>query len=179
MSEGRDPRQRDGKRSIGRDAAECRTGRDKGGQRQSAAVAAVTALILETFRLNGRLLESGDGLVAPLGLTSARWQVLGAIDAAPVPMPVAHLARIMGLSRQAVQRLANEMEADGLVAFEPNPHHERAKLVVMTERGLAVFRAAMGLQQRWAADLVAGVPVVALEEAMALLRRLREKLEKE
>ncbi|MDH3233798.1 MAG: MarR family transcriptional regulator, partial [Alphaproteobacteria bacterium] len=44
-----------------------------------SVVEAVTALILETFRLNGRLLAAGDRLVGDLGLTSARWQVLGAI----------------------------------------------------------------------------------------------------
>ena len=111
---------------------------------QKSAVEAVTELILETFRLNGRLLEAGDELVRHLELTSARWQVLGAIDASPVPLPIAHVARNMGLSRQAVQRLANEMEKDGLVRFAPNPHHERAKLVLMTDQGKAAFRSARG-----------------------------------
>src|ERR671924_1493333 len=100
---------------------------------------AITDLVLETFRLNGRLLAAGDALVADIGLTSARWQVLGAIALSPVPLPVAHLARNMGLSRQAVQRLANEMERDGLVRFAPNPHHERAKLVQLTPRGNAAY----------------------------------------
>jgi DNA-binding MarR family transcriptional regulator len=114
-----------------------------------AATAAITELILETFRLNGCLLEAGDELVRHLGLTSARWQVLGAVEASPVPLPVANIARNMGLSRQAVQRLANEMEKDGLARFEPNPHHERAKLVVMTDRGKAAFLSAMAKQHRW------------------------------
>ena len=61
---------------------------------------AVTALILEVFRLNGRLLAAGDRLVAKLGLTSARWQVLGAIALSPSAEPVARLARNMGLHRQ-------------------------------------------------------------------------------
>src|SRR5205814_345438 len=55
----------------------------------------VTELILEVFRLNGRLLAAGDRLVADLGLTSARWQVLGAIALASSPMPVAWIARNM------------------------------------------------------------------------------------
>ena len=40
---------------------------------------ALTDLVLAVFRLNGRLLAAGDHLVSDLGLTSARWQVLGAI----------------------------------------------------------------------------------------------------
>lgn len=143
------------------------------------AIAAVTELILEVFRLNGRLLEAGDGLVRHLGLTSARWQVLGAIDVAAAPLPVAHIARNMGLSRQAVQRLVHEMENDGLLRLAPNPHHERARLVLMTDRGAAAFRAAMADQRRWAGDLTEGVSAEQLGEAAGLLRRLRAHLEKE
>ena len=99
----------------------------------------ITDLVLETFRLNGRLLASGDALVADLGLTSARWQVIGAIALSPVPLSVAQIARNMGLTRQAVQRLANEMAADGLLRFAPNPHHQRAKLVVLTAAGKSAF----------------------------------------
>src|SRR5207249_3208474 len=140
------------------------------------AGAATTELILETFRLNGLLLEAGDRLVADMGLTSARWQVLGAIALAPVPLPVAHLARNMGLSRQAVQRLANEMERDGLVRFAPNPHHERAKLVQLTTAGERAFAAAGARQVPWANALAKGLSAARIEDARALLRALSERL---
>jgi len=140
---------------------------------------AVTELILETFRLNGRLLEAGDKLVRDLGLTSARWQVLGGIEAATVPLPIAQVARNMGLSRQAVQRLANEMERDGLVCFAPNPHHVRARLVLMTDHGQAAFRSAMAKQRRWAASLAEGFSSDSIESAARVLRALRHKLEKD
>ena len=39
----------------------------------------LTDFIIDVFRLNGALLVSGDALVGDLGLTSALWQVLGAI----------------------------------------------------------------------------------------------------
>src|SRR4029077_9673093 len=58
----------------------------------------ITDFVLETFRLNGRLLASGDALVADLGLTSARWQVIGAVALSPVPLSVAQIARNMGLT---------------------------------------------------------------------------------
>jgi DNA-binding MarR family transcriptional regulator len=147
-------------------------------QTEPAAHEALTDLILETFQLNGRLLESGDELVRDLGLTSARWQLLGAIALSPTPLPAAHLARNKGLSRQAVQRLANEMEKDGLVRFAPNPHHERARLVLMTERGEAAFKAAMTRQRRWAEGLAAGLSGARIAEAAQTLRELRQKLEK-
>ena len=118
--------------------------------------AALTELILEAFRLNGRLLAAGDALVRDLGLTSARWQILGAIALSPVPLPVAHIARNMGLTRQSVQKLINELESDGIVRFAPNPHHQRARLVLFTEKGHAAYEAARQRQRPWAQALADG-----------------------
>jgi DNA-binding MarR family transcriptional regulator len=140
---------------------------------------AVTELVLETFRLNGRLLATGDALIADLGLTSARWQVIGAISLSPVPLPVAHIARNIGLTRQAVQRLANDMERDGLVRFAPNPHHDRAKLVLLTRKGKAAFAAAMKRQGPWANLLVAGLSMRDIKFATLTLRTIRQRLEQQ
>jgi len=137
----------------------------------------VTQLILETFRLNGCLLMAGDALVADVGLTSARWQVLGAIALSPIPLPVAHIARNMGLTRQAVQRLTNEMERDGLVRYAPNPHHQRAKLVLLTPRGKSAYDAAMKRQRPWAISLANGLSIKRIEAATAMLRTIRQRLE--
>ena len=57
--------------------------------KRTAAGKALSDLILDLFRLNSRISAAGDRLVADLGLTSARWQVLGAIVAAERPQPVA------------------------------------------------------------------------------------------
>src|SRR5215469_4110359 len=95
---------------------------------------ALNGLILDLFRLNSLLFTSGDRLVAGLGLTSARWQILGAIVTAERPQPVAWLARDLGAARQNVQRIVNDLERDGLVTFETNPHHRRAQLVVLTDK---------------------------------------------
>src|SRR5262245_19668699 len=138
----------------------------------------LTALILETFRLNGRLLAAGDDLVRGLDLTSARWQVLGAIAASPLPLSVAQIGRAMGLTRQAVQRLANEMEREGLVRFDANPNHRRAKLVTMTARGKAAYGAAMKRQAPWAEALAQGLDPQQIEGATAVLKRLRQRLER-
>lgn len=145
--------------------------------KSAAARNATTDLVLEVFRLNGELLASGDALVADLGLTSARWQVMGAISHSPVPLPVAHLARNMGLTRQSVQRLVDEMKRDGLVRLAPNQHHRRAMLVLLTEAGEAAYRAAMARQQGWADRVAAGLTPGDLEAATAILRELRRRLD--
>jgi DNA-binding MarR family transcriptional regulator len=138
---------------------------------------AITDLVLETFRLNGRLLVTGDALVADVGLTSARWQVLGAMALSPIPLPVAHIARNMGLTRQAVQRLVNEMERGGLVRFGLNPHHQRAQLVFLTPEGKAVYDAAMERQRPWARNLVNGLSTKQIESATATLQTIRKRLD--
>src|SRR5215471_13235712 len=110
--------------------------------KRTPAGSALTDLILDLFRLNSRMLTSGDRLVAGLGLTSARWQILGAVVAAERPQPVAWLARDLGANRQNIQRIVNDLEREGLTAFEPNPHHRRAPLVVLTDKGKQAFDAA-------------------------------------
>jgi len=137
----------------------------------------LTDLILETFRLNGELLTAGDRLVKHLRLTSARWQVLGAVSMASTALPVAHIARNMGLSRQAVQRLVNELAAQGLLQFAPNPHHQRARLVLITAKGNAVFRAAMERQGPWADALAVGLDAQDIATALRVLRTVRDRLQ--
>jgi DNA-binding MarR family transcriptional regulator len=139
--------------------------------------AAITDLILETFRLNGRLLTAGDALVSDLGLTSALWQVLGAVAMSPVPLPVSHIARNMGLTRQTVQRTANELEAQGFVRFAPNPHHRRAKLVLLTDAGRATYDKARRRQRPWAASLADGLADREIESAVSVMRKVRQKLD--
>jgi DNA-binding MarR family transcriptional regulator len=138
---------------------------------------ALTELILAIFRLNGRLLVAGDRLVADLDLSSARWQVLGAIALAATPQPVAWLARNMGLNRQGVQRIVNEMRDEGLLELQPNPHHRRAHLVVLTKRGKEAFEAAARLQAPWVNALAKDVSVKELMSTHRVIAALSERLE--
>jgi len=145
--------------------------------KRTPAGTALTTLILDLFSLNNRLLAAGDRLVAKLGLTSARWQVLGTIVAADRPQPVAWLARDMGANRQNVQRIVNDLEKDGLIAFEPNPHHRRAQLVVLTNKGKQTFEVAMRLQAPWINELSEGLRVKDIETTRSVMSALRSKLQ--
>src|SRR5271154_7460208 len=124
--------------------------------KRTAAGQALSDLMLDLLRLSGLISTAGDRLVARLGLTSARWQILGAIASAERPQPVAWLARDLGANRQNVQRIVNDLNQDGLIAFDANPHHRRAQLVVLTDKGKRAFEAAMDLQAPWVNDLADG-----------------------
>ncbi len=139
--------------------------------------ARLTELILDVFKLNGRLLAAGDQLVAGLGLTSARWQVLGALAFSGAAQPVAHIARSMGLTRQAVQRVVNELEAEGFLTFAPNPHHQRAKLVALSKSGAKAFQAASERQAPWANRLALRIPARDLRTALGVVREVTLRLE--
>ena len=145
--------------------------------KRTLAGEALTALILDLFRLNSRMLASGDRLVAELGLTSARWQVLSAVDTAERPQPVAWLARDLVANRQNVQRIVNDLHEDGLVAFETNPHHRRAQLVVLTDKGKQALNAAARLQVPWVNDLSEGLLVKDIKIFHQVITALRRKLD--
>jgi DNA-binding MarR family transcriptional regulator len=145
--------------------------------RQTPGGRALTDVVLELFRLNNRMLNAGDRLVADLGLTSARWQVLGTIVAAERAQPVAWLARDMGGNRQNVQRIVNDLAAEGLVAFQPNPHHRRAQLVVLTDKGRDAYSAAMNVQTPWINRLADGLRVADIETTREVISMLRQRLE--
>ncbi|GAQ68154.1 MarR family winged helix-turn-helix transcriptional regulator [Streptomyces scabiei] len=89
------------------------------------------------FRLNGQFLSVADELTRPAGLTAAWWQVLGAV--LPEPLPVAGVARAMGITRQGVQRVADLLVGRGLAEYVPNPAHRRAKLLAPTPAGRAAI----------------------------------------
>jgi DNA-binding MarR family transcriptional regulator len=56
------------------------------------------------------------------------------------PLTVPQIAEMRPTSRQRMQRLADELAADGLVKFVDNPKHRRSKLVQLTRKGDARYR---------------------------------------
>jgi len=96
---------------------------------------ALTDLVLPAFELNGEFLAAAAMITAAHELTPAQWQVLGAtLDQ---PRPVAEIARRigLGLTRQSVQRVANDVVDRGWAAWLENPSHRRAKLLAPTAVG--------------------------------------------
>ncbi len=137
----------------------------------------LTAFTMDVFRVNNLILSAGDRLVGDLGLTSARWQILGAIARIEQPQSVAGLARNLGANRQNVQRIVNDLRTGGFLSFEVNPRHRRAQLVLLTDKGREAYREAMGRQAPWANRVTEGLPVSELETFQRVLLQIRERLE--
>ncbi len=115
-------------------------------------VAALTELTLTVFKLHGALLLWGDKLVDPLGLTSARWQVLGAIALAGVPLTAPQVGGAMGVTRQGAQKQLNLLLELGLVEAGENPAHQRSPLYALTARGRQLYDQA---EERWTSQAAA------------------------
>lgn len=133
---------------------------------------AFTELVLEVAWLGGILTSIGEALAKLGDQTLARWVILDAIE--DEPATVAQIARRRGIARQAVQRVADLLVKDGLVAYAPNPHHRRAKLVRPTRRGQKALRTISVAQKEWADAIGAQIGLAKLHKAKALVNEIRE-----
>jgi DNA-binding MarR family transcriptional regulator len=84
----------------------------------------------------------------------------------------------MGANRQNVQRIVNDLVREGLVAFQTNPHHRRAQLVVLTDKGKDAFNAAMRLQAPWIDRLSEGLAAEDIDTTHRVVAALQRKLER-
>lgn len=129
-------------------------------------------LVLSVFRLNGLLQAEGDRMAGELGLTSARWKVIGVVALAPGGVTVPSIARTLGQSRQAVQRITDVMRDDDLINYTDNPRHKRSPLVVLTDEGLQTYNALRAVQDPWAIEHTEEISVEELQSALRLIQRL-------
>ena len=63
------------------------------------------------------------------------------------------------------------------MAFAANPHHRRAQLVVLTDKGRSTYEAAMRLQVPWVNGLAAGLTAKDMAIAHRVIEALRHELE--
>ncbi|MBB2670500.1 UNVERIFIED_ORG: DNA-binding MarR family transcriptional regulator [Rhizobium esperanzae] len=136
---------------------------------------AFSAFAITALRLAGHLIAAGDRLAKPAGQTSARWQVLAA--ARRGDMSVAQIARALGLARQGVQRLADVLAGEGLIAYADNPEHQRAKLVRLTDEGAERLEVIEVAQAGWADGLGAAFTSAELDAARTVMARVMAMLE--
>ena len=139
--------------------------------------AILTDIMLTVFRVNGRLLEKGDQMVEPLKLTSARWQVLGAISLAEQPLSAPQVAEAMGITRQGAQKQLNNLAREGFLEQRPNPRHERSPLYALTELGNRTMSKTMSLQTTWANSLSASISLQNLKSTLETLNTVYEQLD--
>ncbi len=92
------------------------------------------------------------------------------------PLTVPQIAEMRPTSRQRMQRLADELAADGLVRFVDNPKHLRSKLVQLTAKGETHYRDMSARFQHIASTLGATLDERAIRGAADVVRHLSEEV---
>ncbi len=139
---------------------------------QAKAEVLIPIVIADIYELAGRLRENGDAIAATVGQTQARWQVLSAASGAPQTVP--QIARVLGVTRQNVQRIADLLVAEGAADYRVNPDHRASPHLVLTKSGRAAFEQLMKAASGYHARLARRISP---SETIALQRMLRRFLE--
>jgi DNA-binding MarR family transcriptional regulator len=95
------------------------------------------ALLAEVYDLAGRSRRRSESEAAVRGSTAARWLVMSAI--ADEDLTVSAIARRLGLPRQAVHRVADDLVAQQHVRKRVNPGHARSELISLTAQGRSLM----------------------------------------
>jgi DNA-binding MarR family transcriptional regulator len=132
----------------------------------------MTQVIFATFRLHGQLIAFGDDLAREFGLTSARWQVMGTIMYAPTSLTVPQVADRLSLSRQAIQRLVNDLVAEDFLKLAENPRHKRSKLLELTPKGRDAYDRAVDKFADWANRVSERYDIPSLTASQELLTKM-------
>lgn len=90
------------------------------------------------------------------------------------PLTVPQIAQMRPTSRQRMQRLADELAADGLVRFIDNPKHQRSKLVQLTAKGYARYRELSAKFLTVASTMGAGLGEADIRKAAEIVRQLSD-----
>lgn len=85
-----------------------------------------------------------NGLIQAGLAPRTRTQTMILVNISNGVMRAAELARILGVSRQAIQQQINELESEDLVIQVPDPDDRRAHRILFSEKGAYFMQIALG-----------------------------------
>ncbi|GAA1573825.1 hypothetical protein GCM10009789_29150 [Kribbella sancticallisti] len=129
-------------------------------------------LVADVYELAGLSRRSSEQTAAEHGQTVARWHLMSVLSDQPYTVPA--IARRLGLVRQSVQRVADELVAEGEVERSENPDHQRSPLYSLTESGRETLRKIVVDSDADRTQRLnrAGVTVAELDAARDTIRKL-------
>jgi DNA-binding MarR family transcriptional regulator len=148
---------------------------DRGSAGSTPAGEAMFELVFATARAFFRFRAAGAriGAVTPWGggligmMHGLKWGG---------PQTVPQIARARPVSRQRIQKLADEMAEQGLVEFIDNPAHKRSKLVRLTRKGEESYDELRAAMLALCEELASDMDAAQIETARAVLDDLAKKL---
>jgi len=127
----------------------------------------IREILFSFFRLNA----TGERLFARFGQTPGKVSLMRSLMEQG-PQSVAQIARARPVTRQAVQRMADELAEQGLIEFVENPTHRRAKLARLTAEGKQLMDEAMAAELKLAGRLAHNFSDREVEIAREVIQRL-------
>lgn len=121
------------------------------------------------------LRAAGDVIAGRFNQTTAEWGLMRSLRLGG-PQTVAGLARSRPVARQWIQRLANQLAAEGLIEFFDNPNHRRARLMRLTAAGEKVVDQLAARFVSWAHEIEANYNRRRLATTLEVIRALRDRL---
>jgi DNA-binding MarR family transcriptional regulator len=91
------------------------------------------------------------------------------------PLTVPQIAQMRPTSRQRMQRLADELAAEGVVEFIDNPRHRRSKLVCLTRKGDSRYRELSAQFLVMASTMGDDLSEIDIRKTTEVIRRLSEE----
>jgi DNA-binding MarR family transcriptional regulator len=162
---------------VGTEHKAMRTQTDREGTDRTASSkgAAITDLILEVAQFFFRIRAFGQktGFITSWGAGAFGFMRSLALVG---PLTVPEIARMRPTSRQRMQRLADELAAEGLVEFIDNPKHRRSKLVRLTRKGDRHYRRLNVQLLEIASTMGADLREADIRESIEIVRRLSDEM---
>ena len=134
-------------------------------------------LFTEVFALHAALSSVMDSVHEQAGLRTPQLRIMRLLErSGPVTVPDA--AARLGVSRQFVQVVCNELLARGYLQFADNPRHKRSRLAVVTEAGRQAYARAREKENEIIEGALPDIEPHRAAETRGLLARVRQVLEK-
>ena len=147
--------------------------RKRGARTVSRKAEAIADLLLEVAQCFFRIRAVGQrtGLITSWGGGAFGFMRSLALVG---PLTVPQIAEMRPTSRQRMQRLADELAAEGLVEFVANPKHRRSKLVRLTPKGDARYRELNARFLAIASTIGGSLGETDIRDTTAIVRRLSD-----
>ncbi len=134
-------------------------------------------LAQRVFILHNQIMRISDRLAAPLGLTSSRWLLLGALEKYDAPPTLSELSQNGLLTLQNVSRMVAALEREGFVERFTQLGRGRSVFVRILPKGLEMLEAAEAAARRFAVGFLQGMACERVDEGERLLETLIGNLE--
>ena len=127
----------------------------------------------EVFELHNALSTIMDKVHEQAGLSTSQHKIMRALSHIG-PGTVPDMAAVLGVSRQFVQMVCNDLLSRRFIEFTDNPRHKRSKLAALTESGRIAFRQARQKENEIIKQALPGIDPDKAIEACKLLKCVRK-----